>query len=115
MIQVHFARRRGLHLQRRSTLSITDHTHLGTAWGLLGEMTRCRDNLDEALLLREQRHALSLHDQLRSDFWQATAWMVDARKAAANEGAFRTWTLITLNATRAALKLPKQVPLPDAV
>jgi hypothetical protein len=94
------------HYQATSTaLSMSDHAHLGTVWGLLGEMERCRSALDSALLLREQQF---------SGLWRASAWMVDARQAAADERTFRTWTLTTLNATRAALKLPEPVKLPEA-
>src|SRR5258708_40304050 len=94
------------HYQATSTaLSMSDHAHLGTAWGLLAEMERCRNALDSALLLREQQF---------SGPWRASAWMLDARQAAADERTFRTWTLTTLNATRAALTLPEPVKLPEA-
>jgi hypothetical protein len=86
-------------------LSMSDQAHLGTAWGLLGDMERCRNALDCALELREQQ---------RSGLWRASAWMLGARQAAADERTFRTWTLTTLNATRAALKLPEPAKLPEA-
>jgi hypothetical protein len=78
---------------------------LGTAWGLLGDMERCRNALDQALVLREQQF---------SGPWRASAWMLDARQAATDERTFRAWILSTLNATRSALKLPEPVELPKA-
>jgi hypothetical protein len=86
-------------------LSMSDQAHLGTAWGLLGDMERCRNALDQALVLREQQF---------SGPWRASAWMLDARQAAAEERTFRAWILSTLNATRSALKLPEPVELPKA-
>jgi uncharacterized membrane protein YidH (DUF202 family) len=68
-------------------------------------MERCRTALDSALLQREHQF---------SGIWQASAWMLDARHAGADERTFRTWVWTTLNATRAALKLPEPVKLPDA-
>jgi hypothetical protein len=47
-------------------LSMSDQAHLGTAWGLLGDMDRCRDALDQALVLREQQFS-GLN---RCDPWQ---------------------------------------------
>jgi hypothetical protein len=84
-------------------LSMRDQAHLGIAWGLLGDMERCRNRLDQALVLREQE---------RSGSWRASAWMLDACQAAVGEDTFPAWVLSTLNATRAALKLPGPVELP---
>ena len=51
-------------------LSMSDQAHLGTAWGLLGNMERHRNALDSALVLREQQS---------SGTWRTSAWMLDAR------------------------------------
>lgn len=83
---------------------MSDQAHVGIAWGLLGDMDRCRNALDQALTLREQQG---------SGRWRANAWMLDARQAAANGTTFRAWVLPTLNATRAALRLPGPVELPQ--
>jgi hypothetical protein len=84
-------------------LSMRDQAHLGIAWGLLGDMERCRNRLDQALVLRERE---------RSGSWRASAWILDARRAAAGEDPFRVWVLSALNGTRSALKLPGPVALP---
>src|SRR5258708_14799125 len=94
------------HYQGISTaLSMSDHAHLGTAWGLLGEMERCRNALDSALVLREQQF---------SGLWRASAWVPGARQAAAGERTFRTRPLTPLNATSAALNPPEPVNRPES-
>ncbi|MBO0825207.1 MAG: hypothetical protein J2P27_15360 [Actinobacteria bacterium] len=85
--------------QARKKMAITDHAHLGAAWGLTGDMERCRSSLDQALELREQA---------RSGAWRASAWMLEARQAATDEGTFRAWVQQTMNTTRAALKLSSE-------
>jgi hypothetical protein len=88
--------------QARTKLSMTDQAHLGTAWGLTGDMERCRNELDQALELREQAP---------SGAWRASAWILDARQAATDEATFRAWVQQTINATRAALKLSSEPDL----
>jgi hypothetical protein len=87
----------------RRELSMSDQANLGTASGLLGDMDRCRDALHQALILREQS---------RSGVWRASAWMLDACQAAADESSFRDWVSSTVNATRQTLKLPGPIELP---
>jgi len=90
--------------QTRKKMSMIDHAHLGTAWGLTGDMERCRGGLDQALERREQA---------RSGAWRASAWILDARHATTDEGTFRAWVQQTMNTTRAALKLSSEpVELP---
>ena len=90
--------------QTRKKMSMIDHAHLGTAWGLTGDMERCRSGLDQALERREQA---------RSGAWRASAWILDARHATTDEGTFRAWVQQTMNTTRAALKLSSEpVELP---
>ena len=71
--------------------------HLGTAYGLLGDMGRARSTLDAALALREEAPAGA---------WRELSYLVDARRAAESESAFREWVIGTLASTRTALKLP---------
>ena len=85
-------------------VSMNDQANLGTAWGLLGDMKRCRSAFDQALVLREQAY---------SGGWRANAWMLEARQAAADQCSFQEWASSTLNQTRASLNLagPIEVPL----
>lgn len=84
---------------------MSDQANLGTAWGLLGDMERCRNAFDHALVLREQAY---------SGAWRASAWILDARQAAADEYSFQEWASATLNQTRASLKLPGPIEVPPA-
>jgi hypothetical protein len=84
-------------------LSMSDQASVGTASGLLGDMERCRSAFDQALVLREQAG---------SGIWRASAWMLNARQAAADEYAFREWVSSTLNQTRASLNLAGPIEVP---
>lgn len=94
------------HMRHRpKKVSMNDQANLGTVWGLLGDMERCRNAFDQALVLREQAY---------SGVWRANAWMLDARQAAADGYSFWEWVSSTLNQARASLNLPGPLEVPQA-
>jgi hypothetical protein len=84
-------------------LILYEEAHVGTAYGLTGDLHRCRAALDRALELREDS---------RAGTWNATAWLLTARAAAEDSDAFSRWVRETIDATRRALKLPVVSALP---
>lgn len=76
--------------------------HLGTAYGIVGELSHARSVLDAASVARENA---------APGAWRALNYLIDARHAADSEPAFLEWVSGALTTTRAALKLPDRPDL----